>query len=76
MSSINKQIYDAFMAAKVPDEIATKAAESVVQEDISARLAVMESRLAVVESRLAMVEKLEWIIVVGVIGLVIRAFLP
>lgn len=61
MSAANKELY-------AGDEIATKAARSVLKADIDTRLAVPESRLGVIE-------KPQWVVVAGVIGLLIKAFI-
>lgn len=80
MSTINKQLYDALLAAHVKDDLATKAAESVtaaqpeitnMREDI----AEIKAKIALVETRMALVEKLQWLIVAGILGLLIRAFI-
>ena len=73
MSVINKQLYDALIAANVPEDKATAAAESV-EEKVESIIAV-EKELAVISARLAMVERLQWVIVAGVIGLLIKSFL-
>ena len=72
MSAINKELYDALIEANVSDEKATAAAmsESSVREDITD----MKTRIAVIEARLALAEKLQWGILLGVVGLLIKAF--
>lgn len=72
MSVINKQLYDALLAAKVPDDLATRAAESIsiAPEDLNQ----LKLQLSSMEARLALVEKLQWPIFVGVIGLLIKAY--
>jgi hypothetical protein len=73
MSVINKQLYDALIAANVPEEKATAAAESV-EEKIES-IIIVEKELAVINARLAMVERLQWVIVAGVVGLLIKSFI-
>ena len=68
MSAINKELYDALLKAGTPDDMATAAARSVTEGQSSVR-----EDLINIKTRLAMVEKLQWIIVVGVVGLVIKA---
>jgi hypothetical protein len=77
MSAINKELYDALVAAKVPDEIATAAARSLAEElqQSQTGLSGVREELAEVKARLAVVEKLQWIVVAGVIGLLIKSFL-
>jgi hypothetical protein len=72
MSAINKELYDALIEANVSDKKATAAAmsESSVREDI----ADMKTHIAVIEARLALAEKLQWGILLGVVGLLIKAF--
>ena len=76
MSAINKELYDAFMTAKVPDEIATAAARSVVEElrESQTGLSGVREELAELKARLAIVGKLQWVVVAGVIGLLIKSF--
>ena len=66
MSVINKELYDALIEAKVSDEKATAAAKSdtSVKEDI-----------ADIKARLSVAEKLQWGILLGVIGLIIKSFI-
>ena len=64
----NKELYDALLKAAAPDDMATAAARSVTENQSSIR-----EDLINIKTRLAMVEKLQWVIVVGVVGLVIKA---
>ncbi len=75
MSAINKELYDALMKAGAPDDLATAAARSVSEDQgpIKEDLVNIRTRLVMLETRLAMVEKLQWVIVIGVIGLVLKA---
>jgi hypothetical protein len=77
VSAINKELYDALVAAKVPDEIATAAARSLAEEMRQSQtgLSGVREDLAELKDRLAVVEKLQWIVVAGVIGLLIKSFL-
>ena len=80
MSVINKELYDALISANVPEDKATAAArsESLLRTDIDeikTRVAAIETRIAVTETRLALAEKLQWSIFLGVVGLLIKAFL-
>ena len=67
MAVINKELYDALIEAKVSDEKATKAASSDLD---------LKEDIADIKARLALVEKLQWVIVIGVIGLVIKSLVP
>ena len=66
MAVINKELYDALREANVSDEKATAAAKSDTEakEDI-----------ADIKARLALVEKLQWGILLGIIGLFVKSFL-
>ena len=68
MSAINKELYDALIKAGAPDDLATAAARSVSEDQSS-----IKEDLVNIKTRLAMVEKLQWVIVVGVVGLVLKA---
>ena len=65
MSVINKELYDALIEAKVSEEKATAAAVS----DLS-----VKEGIADIKARLAIAEKLQWGILLGVIGLLIKSF--
>jgi hypothetical protein len=77
MSAINKEIYDALIAAKVPDDLATAAARSISEELQTSKSDVTTIRedLASIKARLSLVEKLQWIVVAGVIGILVKSFL-
>jgi hypothetical protein len=77
VSAINKKLYDVLVAVKVPDEIATAAARSLAEEMRQSQtgLSGVREDLAELKDRLAVVEKLQWIVVAGVIGLLIKSFL-
>ena len=66
MAVINKELYDALREANVSDEKATAASKSDTEakEDI-----------ADIKARLALVEKLQWSILLGIIGLFVKSFL-
>ena len=66
MSTINRELYKALLEAQVSEENASAAAET----DTS-----LHRELAAVKARLALVEKLQWALVIGVIGLLMRAYL-
>lgn len=66
MSTINKELYDALIEAKVSDEKATAAASS----DVS-----VKEDIADIKARLAVVERLQWAILLGVVGLIIKSFI-
>ena len=66
MSTINKELYQALLEAKVSEEKAAAAAET----DMS-----VHNELAEVKVRLALVEKLQWVIIAGVVGLLIKAYI-
>ena len=52
MSTINKELYDALIEAKVGEETATNAARSVQGEEQNKRLDNIDNRLIVVENKL------------------------
>ena len=66
MPTINKALYKALLEAQVSEENASAAAET----DMS-----LHHELAEVKARLALVEKLQWAIIIGVIGLLMKAYL-
>jgi hypothetical protein len=83
MSTMLKEVYDAFKEAGVSEEKASAAAIAVsayqldraylaTKEDIAA----LDKRLAVVEAGLNRVEKLLWAIAAGVVITVIRVWFP
>lgn len=61
-------ISEAFKEAQGEADLATK-------QDLKQLEAVLDKRLTVVETRLGVVEKLLWAVVLGVIALLIRAYL-
>lgn len=77
MSAINKELYDALIKANVPDDLATKAAQSWTDDSRAQaeRVNIINENISVINARLAIVEKLQWIIVAGVIALIIKAFI-
>jgi len=66
MSVINKELYDALIEAKVSDEKATAAAKSEVS---------VKEDIADIKARLAVAEKLQWGILLGVVGLIVKSFI-
>ena len=66
MSTINKALYKALLEAQVSEENASAAAETDM---------TLHHELAEVKARLALVEKLQWALIVGVIGLLMKAYL-
>ena len=66
MPTINKALYKALLEAQVSEENASVAAET----DMS-----MHHEMAEVKARLALVEKLQWAVIIGVIGLLMKAYL-
>lgn len=66
MPTTNKALYKALLEAQVSEENASAAAET----DMS-----LHHELAEVKARLALVEKLQWAIIIGVIGLLMKAYL-
>ena len=75
MSTINKELYDALIEAKVGEETATKAARSVQGEEQNKRLDNIDKRLIVVETKLDTVNRLLWIVIAGVAGLLIKTLM-
>jgi len=75
MSTINKELYDALIEAKVGEDTATKAARSVQGEEQNKRLDNIDKRLIVVETKLDTVNRLLWIVIAGVAGLLIKTLL-
>ena len=76
MGAINKELYDASLRARVPDEIGTAAARSVTEElrESQTGLSGVREEHAELKARLAIVGKLQWVDVAGVIGLMIKSF--
>ncbi|KZX00053.1 hypothetical protein JL49_13205 [Pseudoalteromonas luteoviolacea] len=66
MSTINKELYQALLEANVSEEKAAAAAETDMK---------IHTELAEVKARLALVEKLQWVVVAGVIGLLLKAYI-
>ena len=66
MPTTNKALYKALLEAQVSEENASAAAET----DMS-----LHHELAEVKARLALAEKLQWAIIIGVIGLLMKAYL-
>lgn len=66
MPTINKALYSALLEAQVSEENASAAAETDMN---------LHHELAEVKARLALVEKLQWAVIIGVIGLLIKAYL-
>lgn len=64
MSTINKELYQALLEAKVSEEKAAAAAETDM---------MLPNELAEIKARLALVEMLQWVMIVGVIGLLLKA---
>ncbi len=80
MAEINKELYDALIEAKVSDEKATAAARanSKTQDNLDLLTHdLTESKVGIAElkARLAIVEKLQWGILLGVAGILFKAFL-
>jgi len=63
MSTLNKEIYEAFLEAGVAKESASRAAEAVEHSD-----------LAIVETKLDAITKMMWIVVAGIVVLVLKAY--
>ncbi len=74
MSVINKELYDALIEAKVSDEKATRAAQSLDQ-GLKSELSEIKVKVASIEARLVIAEKLQWGILLGVVGLIVKSFL-
>ena len=66
MPTINKALYSALLEAQVSAENASAAAETDMN---------LHHELAEVKARLALVEKLQWTVIIGVIGLLMKAYL-
>jgi phage protein D len=76
MSVINKELYDALILAKVPEEKAAAAARplgdiSQLKDDVSD----LKVDIADVKARLSNVERLQWVVILGIVGLLIKSFL-
>jgi len=67
MSTLNKEIYEAFLEAGVAKESASRAAEAVEHSDL-------DKRLAIVETKLDAITKMMWIVVAGIVALVLKAY--
>jgi len=82
MSAINKELYDALIEGNISEDKAAKAARSVMNEKqqdrfeaVERRLGAVETRLAVVETKLETVTRLQWILVAGVAGILVKTLL-
>ncbi len=73
MTAINKELYDALREANVSEAKAAAAAsaDAPVKDEISA----IKIKMVSIEARLAIVEKLQWGILLGVIGIVLKEFI-
>ncbi|MGH8470966.1 MAG: hypothetical protein ACREVJ_00550 [Gammaproteobacteria bacterium] len=77
MTTINQELYEALKEAGASEDAAKRAAASVYDKDqlvSKMDLAVLDRHLAVLEARLGMIERVLWGIVIGVIALVVRAY--
>jgi hypothetical protein len=91
MTTLNQELYEALVAAGAPDNLAKRAAASILSQLLSelatqaelkdaivhldTRLAIIETRFTHVEAALKRVTRLLWALVLGVILLLARAYL-
>jgi hypothetical protein len=78
MTTINHELYQALKEVGASEDTAKRAAASVYDKDQLASktdLAVLDRHLAVLEARLGMIERVLWGIVIGVVALLVRAYL-
>ena len=91
MTTLNQELYEALVAAGAPDNLAKRAAASILSQLLSelatqaelkdaiarldTRLAIFETRFTHVEAALKRVKRLLWALVLGVILLLARAYL-
>jgi len=68
------EVYTAFRKAGVPEEEAKAAAEAPSSDSVATKgdIHSLEVEQAKVNAKLAVIEKLQWIIVAGIVGLVIK----
>jgi hypothetical protein len=77
MTTINQELYEALKEASASDDAAKRTAASVYDKDqlvSKTDLAVLDRHLAILEAWLGMIERVLWGIVIGVIALVVRAY--
>ena len=91
MTTLNQELYEALVAAGAPDNLAKRAAASILSQLLSelatqaelkdaivhldTRLAIIETRFTHVEAALKRVKRLLWALVLGVILLLARVYL-
>ncbi len=91
MTTLNQELYEALVAAGAPNDLAKRAAASILSQLLSelatqaelkdaivhldTRLAIIETRFTHVEAALKRVERLLWALVLGVILLLARVYL-
>jgi len=66
MTAINKELYEALREANVSENKAYAASETDMK---------VHQELADIKARLALVEKLQWVVVAGVAGLLLKSFI-
>lgn len=91
MTTLNQELYETLVAAGAPDNLAKRAAASILSQLLSelatqaeikdaiarldTRLAIIETRLSHVEAVTSRVERLLWALVLGVILFLARTYL-
>ncbi len=65
-TTINRELFEALKEAKVSEEKAYAAAET----DMS-----IHQDLADIKARLSLSEKLQWVVIAGVVGLLLKSFM-
>jgi len=74
MTTMITEVYTAFRKAGVPEEEAKAAAEALSSDSVATKgdIHSLEIEQAKINAKLAVIEKLQWIIVAGIVGLVIK----
>jgi hypothetical protein len=86
MSTMIREVYDAFRALGIDEARASAAAEALSNQfmpkndetKLATRqdIAYVDEDLAIVKARLATIEKILWPVALGVLTLVLKAFAP
>lgn len=72
MSTVNKELYDALLSAKVPEEKAAAAAAVDTNDMTDLKVGLAELK-ADVNARMAALERVGWGILLAVVGLIVKS---
>ena len=76
MSVINKELYDALILAKVPEDKAAAAARPLGDmSQLKADISDLKVDVADLKARMTSVERLLWGVLLGIIALFLKSFL-